>query len=271
MPFFPNRREKALKKELQVVMRQEGKLRSAAIGRRPAAWRTTLEEKIPPKVYDSLEDAFCKGFSLVFKKGHLILERSYDKEDILKGHQIRDYTVRRKGRRKDLRQMHKSAKASSTLNLALTTVEGIGLGALGIGLPDIVLFITTLLRGIYETALNYGCDCEKPTGQYLILKIMATALSSGPDWETGNAEVDDLLEHGLYAVTEADFEVQLEQTSAVFALDMLLLKFIQGLPLVSILGGAANPVYYQKVLRYVQLKYRKRYLLTQLSRIQNRK
>lgn len=25
--------------------------------------------------------------------------------------------------------------------------------------------------------------------------------------------------------------------------------------------GAANPVYYQKIMRYVQLKYRKRYLL----------
>lgn len=39
-----------------------------------------------------------------------------------------------------------------------------------------------------------------------------------------------------------------------------LLKFVQGLPIVGILGGAANPVYYRRVLRYVQLKYRKRWL-----------
>ena len=42
---------------------------------------------------------------------------------------------------------------------------------------------------------------------------------------------------------------------------MLLLKFIQGLPVVGLIGGAANPVYYRKVMRYVQLKYHKRYLL----------
>ena len=30
----------------------------------------------------------------------------------------------------------------------------------GFGLPDIVLFIGTLLKGIYETALNYGFDTE---------------------------------------------------------------------------------------------------------------
>lgn len=43
-------------------------------------------------------------------------------------------------------------------------------------------------------------------------------------------------------------------------MDMLLLKFVQGLPLVGVLGGAGNPVYYRRVLRYVALKYRKRYL-----------
>ena len=46
-------------------------------------------------------------------------------------------------------------------------------------------------------------------------------------------------------------------------MDMLILKFIQGLPIVGIIGGAANPVYYRKVMRYVQLMYRKRYLLKQ--------
>ena len=44
-------------------------------------------------------------------------------------------------------------------------------------------------------------------------------------------------------------------------MDMLLLKFVQGLPLVGVLGGAGTPVYYRRVLRYVALKYRKRYLV----------
>ena len=42
-----------------------------------------------------------------------------------------------------------------------------------------------------------------------------------------------------------------------------MLKFVQGIPVVGVLGGIANPAYYNKVMKYVRLKYRKRYLLKQ--------
>ena len=48
---------------------------------------------------------------------------------------------------------------------------------------------------------------------------------------------------------------------------MLLLKFIQGLPVVGILGGAANPLYYHKITAYTQLKYRRRYLLARQEKL----
>ena len=58
-------------------------------------------------------------------------------------------------------------------------------------------------------------------------------------------------------------ENQIKATASAFAVDMILLKFVQSLPVVGILGGAANPVYYRKVMNYVRLKYHKRYLLKQ--------
>lgn len=33
------------------------------------------------------------------------------------------------------------------------------------------------------------------------------------------------------------------------------------LPVVGVIGGLGNPVYYRRILSYVQLKYQKRYLL----------
>jgi len=42
---------------------------------------------------------------------------------------------------------------------------------------------------------------------------------------------------------------------------MLCLKFIQGLPVVGAIGGAANVIYDKKILNYAELKYQKRYLL----------
>ena len=253
------RRETAIQKELLLLQKQEEKLAEAAM-KASGGWKESLERKLPAKVYEGLQSAFCKGFALVFDKGRVLIEKSYDKESLQEDQRIRDYAFQVKGSRRELKQLRKSARQSELVNLTATTVEGLGLGALGIGLPDIVLFLSTLLRGIYETALGYGFDYTQRSEQMLILKMMAVALSTGQEWERLNREV----EQGPLPpeqITEANFQAQLQETASVFALDMLLLKFIQGLPVVGLIGGAANPVYYRKVMRYVQLKYHKRYLL----------
>ena len=41
---------------------------------------------------------------------------------------------------------------------------------------------------------------------------------------------------------------------------MLFAKFIQGFPAVGIVGGMVNPVYYRRMMEYVEVKYQKRYL-----------
>ena len=256
----------AIQKELQLVQKQENRLERAALQAKPITWKTELESKIPEKVYEGLESAFCKGFALVFNQGRKIIEKGYNKETIQADYAIRDFAVQRKGKRKELKQMRKAAGQSDFLNFAVTTVEGIGLGALGIGMPDIVLFISTLLKGIYETALNYGFDYESRQEQFLILKMMETAMNNGTDWTSKNKQVETLFEGNGNDVTEEEFHAQIKTTAAAFAMDMLLLKFIQGFPVVGILGGAANPVYYRRVMKYVQLKYRKQYFMKQLER-----
>lgn len=263
MNLNQKRRDAALAKELLAVEKQEKKMQQATLRAKPAAWKTELESRIPEKVYTGLESAFCKGFGLVFDQGRAIIEKGYNKEGIQADHSIRDFAVQVKGGRKELRTMHKSAKKSDLLNLAVTTIEGVGLGALGVGMPDIVLFLGTLLKGIYETALNYGFDYESRQEQIFILKMMQTALSTGEDWVTRNAQVDEMLTLETVGITDEDFKLQIKETASAFAVDMLLLKFIQGLPIVGIIGGTANPVYYRKVMKFVQLKYRKRYLLKQ--------
>lgn len=266
MSTTDQRRKSAIQKELQLVLRQEARHSAAAQKAKPARWKQELEQKLPEKVYDGLQSAFGKAFSLVFRKGGAILEKSYRKEDRLTDHRVSDYVLRHKGRRGELRRMRGAASRSNLANLTLTTVEGVGLGALGIGLPDIVLFITTLLRGIYETALSYGYQYDTPAEQMLILKMMESSLLSGEARETHNAEVDRLLVHMVPEVPQTELHDQIQETASAFVMDMLLLKFIQGLPVVGLVGGAANPVYYRKVMRYVELKYRKRYLWQLLKR-----
>lgn len=258
-----SKRNKAVKQELLLVEKQEKRMAQAAMKAKPATWKTALENKIPQKVYTGLESAFCKGFSLVFQQGRAVIEKGCRKEDIQADYAIQDFAVQLKGSRKELKKLHRQAKQADLINLAVTTVEGIGLGALGIGMPDIVLFLGTLLKGIYETALHYGFDYDSRQEQLLILKMMEVSLSNGADWAGKNSEVDEMLSQKAAEATDEDFQSQIKATASAFAVDMLLLKFVQGLPVVGILGGAANPVYYRKVMNYVQLKYRKRYLLKQ--------
>ena len=259
------KRAKALEKELRAVEKQEQKLQKAFVKAKNPAWKTALGDKIPQKVYTGLESTFCKGFSLVFNQGRSIIEKSYSKENLRNNHSIRDFAVQLKGGRKELKAVHKSAKRSDSLNMVVTTAEGVALGALGIGMPDIVLFITTLLKGVYETALNYGFDYEVPEEQYMILNMMAASLITGQDRLEWDDMIDGMIVEMPRDVTKEVLDEQIRETASVFAMDMLILKFIQGLPVVGILGGVANPIYYKRVMTYVQLKYRKRYLLKQMK------
>jgi len=144
-----------------------------------------------------------------------------------------------------------------------TAVEGIGLGILGIGMPDIVIWLGVLLRSIYGTALEYGYHYDSTGEKLLILKMMEASMQTGEAWEALDQEVDACLcRDGHGDTEEEELNDQIERTALAFATDMLVMKFIQGIPLVGAIGGAANPVYYQKVMRYVQLKYRKKYLLS---------
>lgn len=261
------KQKKLLQKELLRVEHREQSLRREALGAKPPAWKGALEQKVPEKIRAGLESGFRKGFAIVFTSGRPIIEKSYRKEELKTSHAVHDYAMQIKGGRKEWQQLRREAKQANWLNLAATTAEGVGLGALGIGLPDIVLFLGMLLRGIYETALRYGFDYEDRREQLLILKMMAAALSTGEDWERRHNELDALLKGEPQEVSEDIFIDQINQTASVFAVELLALKFIQGLPVVGILGGAANPLYYARVMKYVRCQYEKRYLEKQLNRI----
>ena len=248
-----------LERELRRIEKCQEKLRSKA-GQPAPKWRQQLESRVPEKVYSSLEAAFAKGFAIVFEKGESIISKSFDKDKLLEQHLLKDSELRSFGRRRELKRFIKTAEQSSRANMGITTISGIGLGALGIGLPDIVLFLATLLRGIYQTAQSYGFDYKSSSEQMLILEMMAASLSRGEDRLYWEQRVQQRLEDPA-AVKEEELGLQIRQTASVFAVDMLVLKFIQGMPLVGLIGGISDPVYYKKVMDNVKLIYRKRYLL----------
>ena len=247
-------------KELNRISRAEKRFKKQAHQDGPK-WQSELEKKVPEKVLNNLQTVFRKAFQIIFDKGTPLIEKTYKKEDIQKEFLVHDFAIDLDMSPKDLLVLKASSELNNLISLSASAVEGVSLGALGIGLPDIVLFISLILRGCYETALQYGFDYDTPSEKYFILTVLEGSMLKGNLWDTCNELVDSMMS-APSVPTEEELKLQLGNTSDAFAVDMLLAKFIQGLPVVGIIGGLMNPVYYRKILSYVRLKYRKRYLLT---------
>lgn len=260
---------RSIEKELAAIHAAERKLQKKSNISAPA-YKEKIEANIPAGLNAALQASFAKALELIFKHGVGIIEKSYPKNDLAANFDIHNYAIDRKGNRRELRRLKQSAEKSDFVNLSITTVEGVGLGALGIGLPDIVLFIGMILKGIYEAALCYGYRYDSSAEKYLILKMIGTALSKGDEWERGNAEVDEILCAPPF-VREERIKEEIARTAKLFAAKLLVQKFIQGLPVVGMVGGAWNPVYYRRILNYVRVKYYKRYLMDKLRGAQTEK
>lgn len=250
--------------ELERVSREEARLNKS--GENGASkWSDALKEKIPPKAQSELEKLFAKAFEMIFNKGTPLIEKSIQREELEMDFQVNDFAVDLKRSRRALLKLDAAAVKGELAALAAGTVEGVGLGALGIGLPDIVLFVALILRGAYETALRYGFDYESAEERLFILILLEGAMRRGEDRRACGARADALFAAAPERADETALKAQLKRTSDAFAADMLLAKFIQGLPVAGIVGGLANPVYYSRVTGYVRLKYKKRYLMKKLA------
>lgn len=254
MGIFTKRSD--LEKEWEALKKGESAYIRYKEKKREAFFNKKLQDKVPKKLQEKLDIAFSKAFFIVFEKGTVIIEKTYKKEEIQKEYKIREYGARLNPRKKYLKAFKKSSKASFNKNLIISGVEGIGLGILGIGLPDIPIFVGMILKSIYEVALIYGYSYEEERERFYILQLIQNALSYGKEFEKGERKLDDILNKSeRYNMKEEIF-----QTSQILSKELIYIKFLQGVPVVGTTGGAYNAIYLHKILRYADLKYRKRFL-----------
>lgn len=247
-------------KEWNALIKQEQSFLKKGEEKKTSMINKALEGKVPETLENTLNSAFAKAFSLVFDKGTGIIEKTYRKEDLEHQFKVNTYSADLKENRKTLGLFSKKANKSSAKNLLLSGVEGIGLGALGIGLPDIPVFVGVILKSIYEVALHYGYPYDTEEEKYFILQIIQAAFSYGDQLEENDAAINTYID-GFQLPEEYDEKDQISAAAVVLSTELLYLKFLQGLPIVGMVGGAYNTVYLQKVLKYAKLKYKRRFLL----------
>ena len=252
--------QKQIEKEWKQLIKAEERFIRRNKAKKEDGWQAKLEKYVPKKLSENLNTAFYKAFGLIFEKGTGVIEKTYNKEKREQDYKINEYAAELKNNRKTIKVFGKQAKASRNLNMALSAVEGIGMGAVGAGLPDIPVFLGVLLKSIYETALIYGFTYDSEQEQIFILKMIENALLREDELLDGNTELNEWIEAPYsFEITKAE---QIKKTSLVLANEMLYLKFVQGIPIVGIAGGLSDVVYQKKIIDYAQLKYKRRFLNT---------
>lgn len=249
----------AREREWNHLMRQERTFLSKGSSRKDSRLNRLLADKVPEKLQETLDTAFAKAFEMIFEKGTGIIEKTYKKDELEHQYQVNAYSADLEENRRSLRQFSRKSSSSGAKNLVISSVEGVGLGALGIGLPDIPLFAAVMLKSIYETALSYGYTYESPEEKYFILKLIETALSCGPALRACDREVNAFIEDPVLPEDYSQSS-QISMTAATMSTELLYMKFLQGIPVAGAVGGAYNTIYLQKVLKYARLKYYRRFL-----------
>lgn len=227
--------------------------------RREPALNRLLADKTPEKLRHALNVAFEKAFLLIFEKGTDVIEKTYSRAALENTYQINYYAQELRGDRKSLRAFSKGAEKTKTVHLLLSSGAGIGMGLLGIGLPDIPIFTGMVLKCVYEIALQYGFEYDSEPERYFILALIEGAVSQGARLAEANRKVDA---YSLAPGLPKDCSVtdQAAATSGALSEALLYLKFLQGIPIVGAVGGAGDAVYMKRISEYANIKYRKRFL-----------
>ncbi|MDO4352065.1 MAG: EcsC family protein [Clostridia bacterium] len=244
--------EKTLRKELTKARISETDFLIRRKKQKQSYIDSKIEKYVPEGLAGTLEAAFTKAFEIIFRDGTGIIKKTYGR-----GSSDND----------DIVMLRNRARAILAKDTVVTAAEGTGLGLAGIGLPDIPVFTAVLLRNIYQLAECYGFDYESKTEQVFILKLIETGLSYGESAEKLNDELNALMEQ----IDNEDYTYyglisqQIKAASEAVSKEVLYMKFIQTIPVVGAAGGISNLTCLNKVGRFAELKYRKRFIMKTIN------
>ena len=225
-----------------------------------------VEARIPPKLVGSMDEAFYLAFQMLFEKGTRLLRLTFSEKRLRAERFIREYYLKEDPNAERVQSFHKSARTGGIVNTVLATIEGFVMGLFGMGLPDIPVLMSLLLRTVYTTALRYGYRFDNPRERYFILLVLSAALAKDSERKAYSERADQVgraIDTG--ELHRFDLDEQMRETSKALARSMLVVKFIQTTSIIGVVGGAQNFAASRKVAVMANLKYQKRFLLRKID------
>lgn len=205
----------------------------------------------------ALETAFEKSFVVIFQKGTPWIEKATHIKDKQELAQYFSSSFDCEQNKQKLKRFDQNARKTSYQYAAITQVKSSVLGLFGIGIPDIPLYLATLLSGIYQIATIYGYDIHEEKEQaYMLLLICAMCDEEKKREEWKN--MMDAMEQGQkikYSISEL-----ITYASHALAYSELQAKFLQGIPIAGIAGAFMSTSTQNRILAFVRTSYKKRIL-----------
>ena len=245
--------------ERNKLMKKEDRFVSARLKAGPPVINAKLDPHIPEKLRGTLNIAFNKAFEIIFEKGVGVIEKSYNKEKYEIDYKVNQYALSLREDKKRFKSFGKKAGRAKKVNMAVSCASGIGLGLIGVGIPDIPLFTAAVFKSIYETALSFGYSYETDEEKVFILRIIETSMKYGVDFAEDNTKINKLIDSGR--LPEDDLKTQMKRTAQAMTDAMIYMKFLQGMFIIGAAGGAGDVVYMNRITEYAILKYKRRFLL----------
>ncbi|SFD35210.1 EcsC family protein [Clostridium uliginosum] len=260
-----SKNKKIIEKQVKILMKQENKIlnkkENTYINNKIAPIYKKIEERIPDKIIIMFQKAFEKGFYGVFEKGTMIIEKSYNSENLRNEYDINQYILSKDISNKNFKKIDKQVQKSNLINKSISTAEGAFLGILGIGMPDIPVFIGMILKTIYEICLHYGFEYKSEEEKIFILNIINTVVTKGKEKAKYSEETDKI---GYNIDTcngnKIDFNEMIKLTSENLSQSMIGSKVIQGIAIIGAYGGIDNYKLIRDVSKIASIKYKKRFL-----------
>ena len=254
-----------LEKEIARFRRSERRFLNKHQNKQPGKLETMLEEKIPDKLESTLDAAFAKAFKLIFSKGSYIISKSFSASKLINEFEGDSVQLEIFGRGKDIRKFRKRATATGTAHTMVSAVTGITLGIVGAWVPDIVIFISLVMRNLYQIAMRYGYEYDTDEEKKFMLRVIAAAVQDGEDMIAADLEINQIVKKGLRS-NESTVDQEINNAAVALSHAMLYLKFLQNIPVVGVAGGISDFVYMERISDYAALKYQRRFLIDQVRK-----
>lgn len=215
-----------------------------------------IRTHVPVKAMQALETAFEKSFIVIFQKGTPWIEKATHIKDKQELAQYFRSSFDCEQNKQKLKRFDQNARKTSYQYAAITQVKSSVLGLFGIGIPDIPLYLATLLSGIYQIATIYGYDIHEDKEQaYVLLLICAMCDEEEKREEWKN--MMDAMKHGQkkYSISEL-----ITYASHALAYSELQAKFLQGIPIAGIAGAFMSTATQNRILAFARTSYKRRML-----------